>query len=55
MKLLSSWIYQIPRQQSIKNLKIFEKDLEDPFQVLRKVDIFGLVFEMRSPTNEELW
>ena len=38
-----------------KAQKIFVKDLEDPSQVLREVDIFGLVVEMRPQTKEDLW
>ena len=38
-----------------KAQKIFEKYLEYPSQVLREVDIFGLIFEMRSQTKEDLW
>ena len=38
-----------------KTQKNYEKCLEDPSQVLHEVDIFGLVFEMRSQTKEDLW
>jgi hypothetical protein len=34
---------------------IFEKYLENPNEVLRKVDIFGLIFEMQSQTKEGVW
>ena len=34
---------------------IFEKYLKDPNEVLREVDIFGLVFEMQSQMKEGVW
>jgi hypothetical protein len=33
----------------------FEKYLEDPYEVLCEVDIFGLVFKMQSQTKEGLY
>jgi hypothetical protein len=34
---------------------IFEKYVENPNEVFREVDIFGLIFEMESQTKEGVW
>ena len=44
-----------PPNKRQKNQKIFEKYLEDPSQVLREVDIFGIIFETWSQMKEDLW
>ena len=38
-----------------KTQHIFEKYLENSNEVLREVDIFGLIFEMQSQTKEDVW